>query len=123
MGGAPHFLHWPAQSCLDVVAMSLSGSQWNATKKTGTSAVPAGKVSFFFDLDPSGATKMAGWAHMAQPGFVDPYWVPVFIEPGDSPDAFTVTDDMSRPVPADKNRWGTSNFNRWFEVRAPALRA
>ena len=69
-----------------------AGSRINATKVTGTAAVPAGKVSFYFD-----STTLIGYGRLAQPGFVDPYWSPVTVVPAGL-DRFDVKDDPTRPV-------------------------
>lgn len=74
------------------------GDQLNATKITGTSAVPAGKVSFYFRWQD--ATTGVGFGQMAQPNYVAPYWTPVTVSTvsGD-PDSFVVQDDPTRPGP------------------------
>ena len=44
--------HYGSKDCLDVVTIASAGSpQLNATKVTGTDTVPAGKVSYYFDVN------------------------------------------------------------------------
>ena len=65
-------------------------------------------------------TRGISFGHLAQPGFVDPYWAPIKVQPAGL-DRFDVVDDPSRPLPPGHiDRWGNgitaSTFNRWFEV-------
>ena len=62
------------------------------------------------------------FGHMAQPGFVDPYWAPIKVQPAGL-DRFDVVDDPSRPLPPGHTaRWGNNGtYTRWFEVCSQPL--
>jgi hypothetical protein len=111
--------HYPSKGCLDTVTLARVGrEQINATKVTGTVNVPAGKTTFYFDT-----ATLIGYARLAQPGFVGPYWAPITVQPAGL-DRFDVVDDPSRPVVdcagtgSSCKRWSSFTFNRWFEVCA-----
>lgn len=96
--------------------MARTGFQFNATKVTGTAAVPAGKTSFYFRDSPNADGTYSGYGQMAQSGYVNPYWTGVLLTIIDD-DSFSVTQDPAHmPSSSSDSPWPSSTFHRWFEV-------
>jgi hypothetical protein len=113
--------HYPTSNCLSLLSAAYNfGATVNLTKITGTAAVPAGKVSVYFDTS---SYPGKGYATMAQPGFVNPYY-PAVLVTTDGPDRLIVSPDPSRSFrdgcPSGlKNActpFPTTSYQRWFEV-------